>query len=270
MPHKQQAIGIFDSGSGGVSVAKALHDLLPAEHLVYLADLAHFPYGDKTAQQVQDYSLALTDYLLAKNCKMIIIACGTASSAASQLLRGYLATEKIVVVDAISPVVQFVKHRYQNQTIGLIATPRTVASNVYQEQLAAADITLHAVAAPLLAPAIEAQLSGEQHDYHDLLAFYLKTLPKIEALILGSTHYPLIKGHLEQYYQHSMELIDIAELIAQAAQKVLQEKNLLADATQIGTQEFYTTRVSAALQQVVEKFFGSHSLNLCELNHAKI
>src|SRR5690606_16066785 len=149
-------IGIFDSGIGGLTVARAVKNLLPNESIFYFGDTAHLPYGDKSTAAIQAYSIKICDVLLQHNCKVILMACNSASSAAYRLVKEYVGS-KALVINVIDPMVNYVKKNYNNKTIWLIGTKKTVASNVYQKKIdkLAQGINLKALATPLLAPMIE-------------------------------------------------------------------------------------------------------------------
>src|SRR3954465_13295703 len=130
----QQPIGIFDSGIGGLTVAHAIKKLLPAENMIYFGDTAHLPYGDKSEAAIQAYSIRIADILLKKGCKVIVIACNSASSAAYELLREYVQKDTHII-NVIDPMVDYVLTQYEAQDIGLIGTKRTVQSGVYARKI---------------------------------------------------------------------------------------------------------------------------------------
>jgi glutamate racemase len=148
-----QPIGIFDSGIGGLTVAHAVNTLLPQESIIYFGDTAHLPYGDKSTAAIQSYTIKIADVLLKNNCKVILIACNSASAAAYQLVKEYVGS-RAKVLNVIDPAVQYVAKKYQGKTIGLIGTKKTVSSNVYRKRLdkTNSDIELKALATPLLVP----------------------------------------------------------------------------------------------------------------------
>ena len=131
---KTNPIGIFDSGIGGLTVAHAVTKLLPQESIVYFGDTAHLPYGDKSTAAIQSYAIKISDVLLKNNCKVILIACNSASAAAYQLVKEYVGT-RAKVMNVIDPAVQYVSKKYEGKTIGLIGTKKTVSSNVYRKRL---------------------------------------------------------------------------------------------------------------------------------------
>jgi len=131
---KNQPIGIFDSGIGGLTVAYAVKHVLPNENIIYFGDTAHLPYGDKSTAAIQAYAVKICDVLIKHNCKAILIACNSASSAAYQLSKEYVGS-KAKVINVIDPVISYLGDHFENKTIGLIGTKKTVNSNVYQFRL---------------------------------------------------------------------------------------------------------------------------------------
>ena len=226
--HKRP-IGIFDSGIGGLTVAHAIKTLLPEEDLIYFGDTAHLPYGDKSEAAIQVYSIKIADILLKKGCKVIVIACNSASSASYELLKEYVRTDTHII-NVIDPMVELVTKNFKGSDIGLIGTKRTVQSGVYARKIQEAnrDIRLHSLATPLLAPMIEEGFFNNQIS-HEIIAQYLADpeLQNIEALILACTHYPLIKKEISAYYGGGMKILDSSEVIAQALQKYLRDERLL-------------------------------------------
>ncbi len=221
-------IGIFDSGIGGLTIARAIKQYLPNERFIYFGDTAHFPYGDKSSSQIQSYCLKISDWFVEQNCKMIVIACSSASTAALARLQTHIG-QHILLVDVVDPLIQYLNLAFSQQTLGLIGTLQTVSSNMYQQKLAEINpsIKLHSLATPLLAPAIEenANTLATQKILHDYLLH--PHLQDIRGLILGCTHYPLIIKEFEAFYQQKIELIDPSQLVASQVARSLTEHNLL-------------------------------------------
>lgn len=223
-----QPIGIFDSGIGGLTIAHALVKQLPKENLIYFGDTAHLPYGDKSTSAIQAYSIKIANMLLEQNCKMILIACNSASAAAYELVREYVAS-KAIVMNVIDPTVHFLKEKYANKHIGLIGTRQTVNSNVYKKKIDNLNrgIQLTSLATNLLASAIEE--FGSSNAIDGLINEYLSNsaLENIDALVLACTHYPVIKNKIEKFLGQKIEIIDSSETVAQAVKQTLEEHKLL-------------------------------------------
>ncbi|MGK7395608.1 MAG: glutamate racemase [Candidatus Cyclobacteriaceae bacterium M3_2C_046] len=222
-------IGIFDSGIGGMTVAYAIKQLLPGESMIYFGDTAHLPYGDKSTAAIQAYAIKITDLLLKSQTKLILIACNSASAAAYDLVKAYVGS-KAKVFNVIDPVVDHIREEFSGQKVGLIGTKQTVNSNVYKQKIEQLneDIELVSVATPLLAPMIEEGFI-ENRVSQQVIHEYLKNplLKDIQALILGCTHYPLIKSQINDYYQDQVRVIDSAEIVARSLKAFLEYNNLL-------------------------------------------
>ena len=187
-----QPIGIFDSGIGGLTVANAIQKVLPNESLIYFGDTAHLPYGDKSPDSIKYYAIRITQFLMQKNCKMIVIACNTASSIAYETVKDFV-EGKIPVVDVISPVVDLVAHTKSIHKVGVIGTKGTIKSDIYAKKIkASSKKEVASLATPLLAPMIEEGFFNNKIS-RSVIASYLSSrkLAKIDALILACTHYPL-------------------------------------------------------------------------------
>jgi glutamate racemase len=249
-------IGIFDSGIGGLTVAHAIKMLLPGEDLIYFGDTAHLPYGDKSEAAIQAYSIKIADILLNKGCKVIVIACNSASSASYELLKEYVRNDTHVI-NVIDPMVELVTAKFAGRNIGLIGTKRTVQSGVYGRKIAETDasITLHSLATPLLAPMVEEGFFNNQIS-HEIIAQYLSdpVLQDIEALILACTHYPLIKKEIDAFYGGKMAILDSSEVIAKALQKYLKGENLL-NPMQQGQQHFLVSDFTESFESSARMFF---------------
>ena len=226
-------IGIFDSGIGGLTVAAAIHHLLPNESLVYFGDTAHFPYGDKSPARIESYGIGIADYLLSQGCKMIVIACNTASAHAFKAVTKHVG-KRALVVNVIDPASQVVAERYPSGRVGVIATRGTIQSGIYPRKIKkySADTEVTSLATPLLAPMIEEGFFNNRisrtiiHSYLDK-----KSLQNIQAIILGCTHYPLIRQEIEDYYKGQVDVVDSAEVVASTVKEKLQHAGLLSEQT---------------------------------------
>jgi glutamate racemase len=226
-----QPIGVFDSGIGGLTVAHAIRELLPNENMIYFGDTAHLPYGDKSEAAIQAYSIRIADILLKKGCKVIVIACNSASSAAYELLREYVRKDTHII-NVIDPMVDYVLEHFEGMHIGLIGTKRTVQSGVYARKIDEGNkkISLHSLDTPLLAPMIEEGFFNNQIST-EIIAQYLSDsrLSGIKALILACTHYPLIISEIDTYYNGEMTVLDSSAIVARALNAYLTRENLLND-----------------------------------------
>ena len=250
-------IGIFDSGIGGLTVAHAVTKLLPYENIIYFGDTAHLPYGDKSSAAIQAYSIKICNVLLQQKCKVILIACNSASAAAYELVREYVGS-KAKVMNVIDPVVEYLSMSYAENTIGLIGTKQTVNSNIYRKKIdaLAKEITLKSLATPLLAPMIEEGFFNNTIS-ESIIHEYLKNpeLEGIEALILGCTHYPLIKIQIENYYKGKVSVLDTSEIVAKSLEKYLND-NQAINVMNPDIKHFYVSDYTTSFETSTKIFFG--------------
>ncbi|MBN1158575.1 MAG: glutamate racemase [Bacteroidales bacterium] len=222
-------VGIFDSGVGGLTVASAIKQILPNENLIYFGDTAHLPYGDKSRETIISYAANITRFLIGQNCKVIVVACNTASANAYEAIKEE-AGNQAVVVDVINPVVDYVTKRAEYKNIGIIGTKATINSETYDKKIKALNplIVVSTLATPLFVPMIE-----EGFIYDDIsnaiIRSYLSRheLRDIDALIMGCTHYPIIKNQISKYYNFKLDVIDSSAIVANYLRKLLGEKNQL-------------------------------------------
>lgn len=251
-------IGIFDSGIGGLTVASAIKEILPNEQIIYFGDTAHLPYGDKSQDAIKRYSRRIAHFLLAKGCKMIVIACNTASAAAFKDV-AKLCGPDAHVVNVVDPVVDFVAENHPNDRVGIIGTKGTIGSRIYPRKLKQKNLGIEAVSAatPLLAPMIE---EGFFNNYisQTIIANYLDrpALKDIRALILGCTHYPLIKKEVEKHYQGTVDIVDSASVVARSVQVLLTSEGLLHESKPLGPDQFYVSDFTTAFEKSTHYFFG--------------
>ncbi len=255
---KSAPIGIFDSGIGGLTVAHAIKNKLPHEHLIYFGDTAHLPYGDKSTATIQAYTIKIVDFFLAHKCKVIVIACNSASAAANDLLIEYVAS-KATIINVIEPMVDYVAEHLSNQKVGVIGTKQTVNSDVYARfiQKKNESIKVQSLATPLLVPMIE---EGFLHNNiaQDIISTYLgdESLQSINSLVLGCTHYPLIKKELKKFYKEEVEILDSSIITANFLKEYLIASNLLNNAGKEGKNEFYVSDLTDSFKHSAKLFFG--------------
>lgn len=249
-------IGIFDSGIGGLTVANAVSDALPNEEIIYFGDTAHLPYGDKSAEAIQHYSIRITDFLLERKCKLILIACNTASAAAFESVRQH-AADRVPVLNVIDPVVEAVAADKSFHKIGIIGTKGTIKSQVYEHKLKSLRPDLEAVslATALLASMIEAGFynnSVSQAVINSYLAY--PDFSDIQAMILACTHYPLIKKEVSAYFNQRVKIFDSTDVVTDALIKSLSENNLLNDQRR-NPHHFYVSDFTESFEHTTKVFF---------------
>lgn len=253
-----QPIGIFDSGVGGLTVAKEIKRLLPKENLIYFGDTKHLPYGEKSKEAIVEYSTKITKFLLEKNCKAVVIACNTATANALKEVQE-LVNGKIPVIDVINPVAEKVAYEIHNN-VGVIATKATVHSGLYRKSIRKHNkfIKVDELATPLLVPAIEEGFKNHPIT-HAIIYNYLSNnkLKNIETLILGCTHYPLLIGEIRQYYGNRVRVIDSPNIVANHLKHVLDKYHLLNETNANPTYHFYLSDLTKNFEKISKKFFGN-------------
>lgn len=249
-------IGVFDSGIGGLTVANAIIKRLPQEKVIYFGDTAHLPYGDKSADAIRYYCLRISKFLLDRKCKMIVVACNSASSAGYELLLEFFKGEALFV-NVVDPLVDAVIDRSYSH-VGLIATKATVGSGMYERQLRRKHPTLelHSLATPLLAPMIEEGFFDNKVS-QAILDTYLSdpSLQGIQALVLACTHYPLIRTHIEQYFHNELDVIDSTDLVAREVEHRLRQYDLLS-LHRSGDHQFYVSDYTRSFEETTQLFYG--------------
>lgn len=224
---KKSPIGIFDSGVGGLTVYKEIRQLLPQEDLIYLGDTARVPYGTKSREVILKYALQNSLFLLDHHVKLIVIACNTASAFALSYLQERL---KVPVIGVIEPGAEAALEKTQNKRVGIIGTEGTIRSQAYEKALQKRDATIKCVshATSLFVPIIEEGLFSSKI-LEPVFDHYLKDFiqNKIDTLILGCTHYPLIYDFLQKYFSGQVHLVDSAKTTAQIVKQILQKEDLL-------------------------------------------
>lgn len=252
-------IGIFDSGVGGLTVANAVAQLLPNEQIIYFGDSAHLPFGDKSHHAIQTYSLAIADFLQQKDCKAIVIACNTASAVAYATLQEKVPSD-ILVVDVINPIVNAVV-KNDIKKVGIIGTKVTIDSAVYTRKLLEQnnELNICSKATRSLVPIIEEGLHHKKHLLFSLLDNYLGDPPMntVEGLILGCTHYPLIKDEIKHYFNDQIFVYDAPTITAQYLKEQLHKNDLLNTKERQADHRFFVSDFTPAFESIAQLFFGS-------------
>ncbi len=256
MLHSEQAIGIFDSGVGGLTVASAIRQLLPGEKMIYFGDTAHLPYGDKSSESIMYYSRHIADFLLEQHVKVILIACNTASAFAYKHLQEYVG-DRAIVLNVIDPVVEYIQNKFKKSKIGVIGTKGTIRSGTYEKEIMTRtdDIKVISKPTPLFVPMIE-----EGFVYDDIsnaiIRSYLsqEDFRGIDALILGCTHYPIIKNQIRKFFDFKVDVVDSAKVVARHLKQKLEEHNLLSSEGH-PTHEFFISDYTEYFEAIARMFF---------------
>ncbi len=252
----KQPIGVFDSGIGGLTVAAALRALLPQENIFYIGDTARVPYGGKSQQTIERYSLEISEMLLAESAKMVVVACNTASALAIPRLHRSL---EVPVTGVILPGAKAAVAATRNGHVGVIGTRGTIRSGAYERaiQTLAPEVRVTSQACPMLVPAIEEGWLNEPIT-DGIIAHYLGGLVEsgIDTLVLGCTHYPLLKPALARYLGEGVRLVDSAENCALAVRQLLDQFSIAAPADQEGSMKVALTDASDGFLPVAEQALG--------------
>jgi glutamate racemase len=266
---KNRSIGIFDSGVGGLTVYRALHERLPNERFIYLGDTARVPYGTKSLATVERYAIENAKFLVSRGIKMLVVACNTASALALPAIRRAVKSE---VVGVIEPgAAKAVK--VSSGKIGVIATEATVGSHAYAAAIKRLDRRreIIEIACPLFVPLAEEGWANAP-ETRSIAAKYLREIEraKVDALVLGCTHYPILRQTIQEIVGEQVTLIDSGAATAEAVEKTLVEKNLAhAPADYAETRRlcddldhFFVTDAAERFARVAERFLGSQPAKL--------
>lgn len=249
-------IGIFDSGIGGLTVANRIIRDFPQEDVIYFGDTAHLPYGDKSEELIRYYSRGITEFLIGRECKLIVIACNTASSVAYEdLVSSY--GSKAEFVNVVDPAVSGIAAQVDLHEIGIIGTQRTISSGIYSQRLrnVRPDIKVYPLATPLLAPMIEAGFFNNRIS-RTIIETYLndESLKPIEALILACTHYPLIKIQIDEFYKGKVRVFDSTDFISKEVGTIL-DKLKLQNSSKAMKNQFYVSDLTESFEKTTRLFF---------------
>ena len=262
---KTNPIGIFDSGIGGLTVGHQITKLMPNERIVYFGDTQHLPYGDKSVEAIKGYSENITKFLIEQECKMVVIACNTASALAFKEVKE-CCQNLAIPLNVIDPIVNYTCTS-KTKKVGIIGTKNTVASNVYALKIQELNKGINAtsLATPLLVPMIEEGFYKNKIS-KSIIANYLDNnrLNNIDHLILGCTHYPLIEEEIRQYYGGLVTIINSAKIVSKFVKKTLQESNLLATEPSQNSHNFFVSDYTDSFEQSAQYFFGER-INLVEV-----
>lgn len=249
-------IGVFDSGIGGLTVVRALMNRLPHENIIYFGDTARVPYGPKSAQVVREYAAQDTDFLLSKNVKMIVIACNTVSSVAIDVVQK---RAKIPVVGVILPGSESAVKSSKKKRIGVIGTLTTISSDAYTNAIRQIDSSVEVFSreCPLFVPLAEE--GWIEHSATELIAkeylFPLK-LHKIDTLILGCTHYPILGDVIQKAVGETVQLIDSGKCTASAVERILDEQDLRNPSKLKANVQFFVSDLPHKFLEIGELFLG--------------
>ena len=248
-------IGVFDSGVGGLTVVKELIGQLPGEDFIYFGDTARVPYGIKSQETVIKFSIENILFLLKQDVKLICVACNTVSSFALPVIKNYF---KIPIVGVITPAVREAVYATQNKKIGVIGTRGTIRSRAYDNEIKHLDpkIKVTALSCPLFVPFAEEGLI-EGNAVLEVARNYLKPLKeaRVDTVILGCTHYPLLKPVIRQVLGKDVKLIDSAKQVAIEVKRILSAENILSKSRK-GKRRFFVSDNPEWFTGLAKSFLG--------------
>jgi glutamate racemase len=260
-------IGIFDSGVGGLTVFRALEKRLPNESLIYLGDTARIPYGTRSQATIERYALEDAAFIQTKQVKAIVIACNTASSIAANLLRQECT---VPVLGVIRPGSRQAVAATRNARVGVIGTEATVSSGAYEKAMLAMrqELAITSRPCPLFVALAEEGWSEHQVTYQ-VASEYLQDFheAQVDTLVLGCTHYPILRKVIQQVMGEAVTLIDSGEAVAEVVAEMLEAQNLTRRSPTPRTEKFYVTDSAKRFKRVAEFFLGRpiESLETIEL-----
>ena len=259
----EKSIGIFDSGIGGLTVLKEIIGVLPHEHTIYLGDTARVPYGTKSASTIKRYALEDAEFLISHGIKMIVVACNTASANATSFLQDRF---NLPILEVIRPGAEKAATATRSGKVGVIGTEATIKSDAYATHIKSInpDIEVFSKSCPLFVPLVE-ETWTDPEDESALSDIKYRTVKRyldeftdrgIDILVLGCTHYPLLKDTIDVFMGAGVTLIDSAIATAQEVVKVLNELNLCSHAAEEAERQYFVTDAPERFRQLGTRFLG--------------
>ncbi len=269
-----RAIGVFDSGLGGLTVVKELHKILPKENIVYLGDTGRIPYGSRSRETIIKYAQEDIDFLKSRDVKMIVAACGTVSSTLPKEISENLG---VPYADVVLPSAQEACKLTANGRVGVVGTSASIRSNAYGRTICGIrpEAQVFGNACPLLVHVVESGLIQPDNQIAKLsVEMYLKPLveERIDTLILGCTHYPILYDIFNELLNYQVSLIDPGKCTARYVKSVLTSKDLLCDRETEGNTEYNVTDQPNGFEQTASIFLGEpvkDSVNWVQLGKSK-
>ncbi len=260
----RQPIGVFDSGLGGLTVIREIRRVLPAEEVLYFGDLARLPYGIKSKEQIKRFSIENTLFLISRKVKALVVACNSSSSAAFSFLKSHF---NLPMIDVIEPAVREAAAKTRTRRVGVIGTQATVESGVYEKALKKMDsrFQVFSVACPLFVPLVEeGWLNGKISQR--IIETYIGALRKkrIDTLILGCTHYPLLKDAIQKVIGPRVTMVDSVIPTTQKLASLLRELGLSYPSPRCGELKIFVSDKPRNFVRVGESFLGE------KLSHVEV
>lgn len=254
MANASRPIGVFDSGLGGLTILKALKELLPNEQFIYYGDTAHLPYGDKSETALQSYVKDIAGFLSSRECKLMVVACNSASTVVNPQLD--LPFDHHDIITVIGPVVHRVAAQERFHNIGIIGTRKTIDSGVFESGIRSMnkDLKLSSKKTPLLVPMIEEGFI-DQEVLDPIFERYFKDMGGLDLLIPACTHYPIIYQQIENYFNKKVKVLHTPKIIAEEVNFLLEQRDLLHRG-ECKEDEFHLSDLTDSFQKEAEMFLG--------------
>lgn len=264
----KRAIGVFDSGLGGLTTVKELAKILPDENIVYFGDTSRVPYGTRSRETIMEYAKQDIQFLLSKDVKMVIAACGTASTV---LLPPFTDTFDFLFSGVVLPTALAAVEATETGEIGILATPASIRSKAYEKAICVKDkhIKVFSKECPMLVPLVEnGYIEPEDPVANLIVAEYLACFQntKVDTIILGCTHYPIIKRTIAKYVDNSVRLIDSGKETARFALSLLQKHDLLNEQKEKGICSFYVSDSADSFAENAKIFLGDLQVKAEKVN----
>lgn len=255
MPSKESPIGIFDSGVGGLSVWREVARLLPCEDILYFADSIHLPYGERSLEEVKAFSEAITEFLMEKGAKVVVVACNTASAAALYDLRARFPIPIVGMEPAVKPAVSLTK----TGKIGVIATKATFQGLLFQRLVErfGQGVEIYTQACPGLVEMVEEGLLNGREAEEKVKGYLEPLLDRgVDVLVLGCTHYPFLRETIERVTGPGLTIVDPSEAVARQVKRVLESQGLLKEEGE-GHYTFFTSGNPDKFRKILQMFTGA-------------
>lgn len=251
-----RAIGVFDSGIGGLTVVRSLLETLPNENIVYFGDTARVPYGSKSPQVVREYALDDTEVLTGYDVKMVVVACNTVSAVALDVVQKKAG---VPVMGVILPGAEAAAKATKNKRIGIIGTQGTIASNAYNNAIRSIDpsVEVYGQACPLFVPLAEE--GWTDHKAAELIAreyLFPLTQHRVDTVVLACTHYPILRPVIQKVLPHTVTLIDSGAATGHAVRQLLTERGMLNPSALTPHLQFLVSDIPFKFTEVGERFLG--------------
>lgn len=255
MAQSSRPIGVFDSGLGGLTILKALKDLLPNEQFIYYGDTAHLPYGEKSESALQSYVLNISQFLKERECKLLVVACNSASTVINEEFKLPFDTTDIITV--IGPVVHRVAAQEKFHKIGIIGTRKTIDSGVFESGIRSLNtkLKLQSKKTPLLVPMIEEGFI-DQEVLNPIFERYFQDMGELDLLIPACTHYPIIYQQIERYFSSKVKVLHTPKIISEEVHFLLEQRELLNQDAVKRDDEFHLSDLTESFQKEAEMFLG--------------